>query len=209
MNHLVGLRSNGCWTASAMFARNTAKLSLADASESPFLDWPRKGNPKEGYPASAPCGHPALRVRARRPRSAIAHPCASAACATSCRAPFGLLRPPVTAAEGPLEQRTLPACRSRVKSTTRNGVIDVADKSCEVDVFEFARSTNAPMTSTVTGAHYFLRVQQRSRHAPLSQGGDPLPAVSAMDGVLADVHQPSLRRMRKLVLSVAMARTEK
>ena len=145
MNHLVGLRSNGCWTASAMFARNTAKLSLADASESPFLDWPRKGNPKEGHPASAPCGHPALRVRARRPRSAIAHPCASAACATSCRAPFGLLRPPVTAAEGSLEQRTLPACRIRVKSSER---IDVTGKT-----------------------RLSVRAPQRSQQAPLSQGG--------------------------------------
>ena len=32
--------------------------AFALTRESPFLAWPRKGNPKEGHPGSSPSGHP-------------------------------------------------------------------------------------------------------------------------------------------------------
>jgi hypothetical protein len=89
--------------------------------ESPFLAWPRKGNPKEGPPGAAHSGHPALRVRARWPlvggRPSMAVRRLAAIQAATLRAFRAHRSPPL---RGPnINRSALPARRGKSKSKSK------------------------------------------------------------------------------------------
>jgi len=65
----VVMRRSKRSTASTLWVRHRVALTkrFRALRESLSLAWPRESNQREGHPSSTHSGHPALRVRARRP----------------------------------------------------------------------------------------------------------------------------------------------